>query len=90
MVALAHLGLASQLIERGDPKGAGRHLDAVRSDRELEPVLRARAALNQGLLSTILRDPDAARGCYREALSWACAAGWMDGIEQARKSLKTL
>lgn len=87
-VARAHLGLASLLIERGDPKGAGRHIDAVRSDRDLEPVIKARAALNRGLLATILRDPEMAQACHREALGWSCAAGWAGGIRQAKQSLE--
>jgi len=85
-VALGLLSLASQSIERGDPKSAARHLDTVRSKTELEPILHAKAALHRGLLHTVLRDHDAARACYRDALGYACAAGWAEGIEQARQS----
>ena len=85
--ALGLLSLASQCIERGDPKGAARHLDHVRSKAGLEPVILARAAMHRGLLHTVMRDPDAARACLGDALSHACAAGWTEGIEQARHSL---
>ena len=88
LAALGLLSLASQRIERGDPKGAAKYLDTVRSQSDLEPILLARAALHRGLLHTVMRDPDAARACYGDALSQACAAGWAEGVEQARQSLK--
>jgi len=87
MAARGLLMLAGLRIERGDPKTAARYLDAVRSDPELEPILAARAALNRALLFTIMRDRDGAKACYREAYAASCAAGWWEGIEQARRAL---
>ncbi len=87
MVARGRLGLASLMIERGDPRGAARHIDDVRADADVEPVIKARACLNRGLLYTILRDAEGARECHQEALSHACAAGWFEGALQAARSL---
>jgi len=86
----AMLAMGSMHIERGDPKQAARFLDAVRAKDSLDPVLRARASVHRGLLYVILRDPDAARTCYQEALSAACAAGWREGAQQALTALKGL
>ena len=88
--AQAMLAMGSIHIERGDPKQAARFLDAVRAKEALDPVLRARASVHRGLLFVILRDRDAARACYLDALSAACAAGWSEGVQQATSALKGL
>jgi len=81
----ARLALASVLIERGDPRGAASLLDDVRNDLDMEPVLKARAALNRALLFTIMRDADAAKACNTEALAFAARAGWYSGMKKAAR-----
>lgn len=82
----ARLALASVLIERGDTRGAARHLDDIRNDLDMEPVLKARAALNRALLFTIMRDGDAAKAGNMEALAYAARAGWYAGMKKAARA----
>ena len=87
LAARAGLGVAGLMMERGDRRRAARYLDQARGDPELDPALRARAALNRGLLHTLRRETEEAIQCYRQSLGWAAFAGWRDGVARARRAL---
>jgi hypothetical protein len=89
LAARAALGSAALLLERGDRRRAAELLDQLTGDLELTPVLRARAALNRGLLHTLRGEADGAQDCFRLALGLAALDGWRDGVVRAARALGT-
>ncbi len=87
LAARAALGSASLLVERGDRRRAARHLDELTGDPELAPRLRARAALNRGLLHTLKGETAEAQVHYRLALGLAALDDWREGAAQAGRAL---
>jgi hypothetical protein len=87
LAARAGLGWAALLLERGDRRRAAELLDELTGDQELPPVLRARAALNRGLMHTLRGEADGAQDCFRLALGLAALDGWRDGVVRAARAL---
>ena len=87
LAARAALGVASLLVERGDRRRASRILDERIGDDDLPPILRARAALNRGLLHTLRGESADANALYRLAMGWAAIDGWREGVVRAARAL---
>jgi len=87
LAARAGLGTASLLVERGERRRAAEVLDTHIDDDALPPTLRARAALNRGLLHTLKGASEDADALYRLAMGWAALDGWREGVMRAARAL---